>query len=646
MAKCLISQGYGRSSATAMSPALAKRLPKRGMSFRPIARTTSKRWRMRRSPSQSRCAGNARWSARRRSVRAQPIWSPRRRSPTSTGCRCCSFPATSMPAAGPTRCCSRSKTFRDGTVSANDCFRPVSRYFDRITRPEQLLDALPRAVATMIDPATCGPATLAFCQDVQAEAFDYPESFFERRVWRIRRSEADREALRDLVNLIKGSTAPLIIAGGGVHYAGAADILAKFASEHGIPVAETQAGKGALPWDHPLALGSIGVTGTSAANALAADADLVIGIGTRFQDFTTGSWALFANPRRKIAQVNISSHDAHKRGSLAVVGDARLTLEALQREIGDWRAPEDWSDRVAPAIAEWNAGWDEATAAGGNALPSDAQVIGAVWRTAPGRRDRRRRGRRPSRRAAQALAHAPQRRLPSRIWLFLHGLRDRRRPRREAGRAGTRGHRHARRRQLPDAELRARDLGDDGRETDRRAARQSRLRLHQPAAASDRRRQLQQPASRAAPDIDFVAHARSLGADAEKAANIAELEQAMERALRSDRSYVIVIDTDPEASTEAGGAWWDVAVPEVSERAQVQGGAQGLRPTGSKGAAVSISLRGEPDRLDQRRHAGAGRRHAGRNRARGRARHRLCRHRAGRQIPARSGRAEGFARLL
>ena len=188
---------------------------------------------MRRSPTPSRCAGSARWSARRRSVRARPTWSPRRRSPTSTGCRCCSCPATSMPAAGPTRCCSKSKIFGDGTVSANDCFRPVSRYFDRITRPEQLLDALPRAVATMLDPATCGPATLAFCQDVQAEAFDYPESFFERRVWRIRRSRrGPRSASTTSRIRSRRSTAPLIIAGGGVHYAGATDVLAEFAREH------------------------------------------------------------------------------------------------------------------------------------------------------------------------------------------------------------------------------------------------------------------------------------------------------------------------------------------------------------------------------------------------------------------------------
>ena len=459
--------------------------------------------------------------------------------------------------------------FSDGTASANDCFRPVSRYFDRITRPEQLLDALPRAVATLIDPATCGPATLSFCQDVQAEAFDYPESFFERRVWRIRRNEPDRGALGDLAEALKSSTAPLIIAGGGVHYSGAPDLLAEFASAHGIPVAETQAGKGALPWDHPLAVGSIGVTGTSAANAMAAEADLIIGVGTRFQDFTTGSWALFTNPKARIAQVNVNSHDAHKRGSLAVVADARLTLDALNRELGAWCSPNGWAEKVRPAVDAWNASWDEATAATGNGLPSDAQVIGAVWRTAP----------------EDAVVVGAAGGLPGE----LHKLW---RTRRSDGYhleygyscmgyeiAGGLGVKLA----APNREVVVM-LGDG-----------SYLMLNSELATSvamgakliivllDNRgfgciNRLQQATGGerfnnllpATPDIDFIAHAQSLGAEAEKAADIAGVEQAMGRAFASDRSYVIVIDTDPEVSTDAGGAWWDVAVPEVSERAEVK----------------------------------------------------------------------------
>src|SRR5215218_4609867 len=167
--------------------------------------------------------------------------------------------------------------FSDATVSANDCFRPVSRYFDRITRPEQILTALPRALQVLTDPAACGPVTLALCQDVQAEAFDYPESFFAERVWRMRRVRPDERELAE-----------------------AAALLKKFAETHGVPVTETQAGKSALAHDHPLNLGAIGVTGTSAANALAAEADVVLAVGTRLQDFTTGSWALFRNAERRI----------------------------------------------------------------------------------------------------------------------------------------------------------------------------------------------------------------------------------------------------------------------------------------------------------------------------------------------------------
>jgi 3D-(3,5/4)-trihydroxycyclohexane-1,2-dione acylhydrolase (decyclizing) len=459
--------------------------------------------------------------------------------------------------------------FTDGTVSANDCFRPVSRYFDRIARPEQLLDALPRALATMIDPASCGPATLAFCQDVQAEAFDYPATFFERRLWRVRRSPPDAASLAELVGALRSASAPLIVAGGGVHYSGACEALARFAEAFGIPVAETQAGKGALPWDHPLALGSIGVTGTSAANAAAADADLVIGLGTRLQDFTTGSWALFANPECRFAQVNIAPHDAHKRGALAVVGDARLTLETLAESLGDWKAPAAWAARIAPAVAEWNQSWAAATEDSRTSLPSDAEVIGAVWRTAP----------------ADAIVVGAAGGLPGELHkLWRARINDGYHV--EYGYscmgyeiAGALGAKLA----APNREVIAM-LGDG-----------SYLMLNSELATSvalgtklivillDNRgfgciNRLQQATGGEpfnnllpdAPDIDFVAHARALGADAEKAENIAGLEAAMARALQSDRSYVIVIDTDPALSTQSGGAWWDVAVPEVSDREEVE----------------------------------------------------------------------------
>ena len=214
--------------------------------------------------------------------------------------------------------------FDDGTASANDCFKPVSRYFDRISRPEHLLTALPRALRVMTDPAQCGPVTLAFCQDVQADAFDYPESFFAPKIWRFRRPEPDAGSLALAIAAVKAARAPVIVAGGGVIYALAEVELAAFATAHNIPVVETQGGKSALDFDHPLNYGPVGVTGGAAANIACAAADLVIGIGTRFQDFTTGSWSLFKNPARRILSINVQAHDAYKQDAQELMCDAKI----------------------------------------------------------------------------------------------------------------------------------------------------------------------------------------------------------------------------------------------------------------------------------------------------------------------------------
>jgi 3D-(3,5/4)-trihydroxycyclohexane-1,2-dione acylhydrolase (decyclizing) len=458
--------------------------------------------------------------------------------------------------------------FGDGTISANDCFRPVSRYFDRIARPEQLLDALPRAMAIMTDPADCGPATLAFCQDVQAEAYDYPQTFFERRLWRFRRVAPDPSDIGRLADALKEASAPLIIAGGGVHYSGATDELAELAAKIGIPVAETQAGKGSLPWIHPQCLGSIGVTGTSAANRAAAEADLIVGVGTRLQDFTTGSWALFQNPAAELFQVNVALHDAHKRGAQPVVADAKLALQALAGELRGWRAGRN--DGLDQALSEWNTAWEEATAPGNNPLPSDAQVVGAVWRTMP----------------ENAIVVGAAGGLPGE----LHKLW---RSRTSDGYhveygyscmgyeiAGALGAKLA----APDREVVVM-VGDGSylmlnSEIATSVALGAKLivvlldnggfgcisRLQQATVGEKFNNLLP-----AVPDIDFRAHAEALGALAEKAASIGELEAALGRALAADRTTVVVIDTDPESSTEAGGAWWDVPIAEVSERDAVTG---------------------------------------------------------------------------
>ena len=219
----------------------------------------------------------------------------------------------------------------DGTVSANDCFRPVSRYFDRIMRPEQIMPALERALAVLTDPVDCGPVTLAFCQDVQAEAYDYPESFFSERLRRIRRPAPDAEELQAATAVLRSAAKPVIVAGGGVLYAKAETELRTFAERHGIPVVETQAGKSSLPHDHPLAMGGVGVTGTGASNTLVAEADVLFAVGTRLADFTTGSAALVGNRATRIVMLNVQPFDAGKYGALPLVADAAVGPRHGQR---------------------------------------------------------------------------------------------------------------------------------------------------------------------------------------------------------------------------------------------------------------------------------------------------------------------------
>src|SRR5271166_3789546 len=268
----------------------------------------------------------------------------------------------------------------DGTISANDCFRPVSRYFDRITRPEHLVPALNRAIAVLTDPADCGPVTLGFCQDVQTEAYDYPESFFDERVHRQRRVAPDPQEVADAAALLRDAKKPLVVCGGGVLYSDAERELIDFCARRGIPVAETQAGKSATPTDHALAMGAIGVTGAGAANALAAEADVILGVGTRFADFTTGSWALFKNPDRRFIGINVQPFDATKHRALPVVGDARVALAALDAALHSWKAPGAWRESTAKAKAEWEATADRYIAPTNAVLPSDAEVLGALMR--------------------------------------------------------------------------------------------------------------------------------------------------------------------------------------------------------------------------------------------------------------------------
>ena len=467
--------------------------------------------------------------------------------------------------------------FQAGDVSANDVFRPVVRYFDRLMRPEQILTALPRAIQVMTDPALCGPVCLALPQDVQAQAFDCPEAFLAPRTIRIRRPEPDRAELDHALAMLKAAKRPLVIAGGGVLYSGAGAALAAFAKEAGVPVAESHGGKSSLAWDHPLNLGAIGVTGSPAANELAREADLIVAVGTRLQDFTTGSHTLFG--QAPLLGLNVQPFDAGKWNARSLVCDAKVALERLAKEAGAWRAETAWTDRAKAAALAWNRRVTElTTAVPKDTLPYDAEVIGAVRESgadSPG----------------GDIAVCASGTLPAE----LHKLWRAARPggyHMEYGYscmgyeiAGGLGVKMAR----PDAEVIVM-LGDG-----------SYMMMNSEIATSVmlgrklivvvldnrgfgciQRLQLASGGTRfnnLLPDcvpeggqdvkIDFAAHARALGAESVHVANVAELKSAMVRARAATRTQVIVIDTTHTRTTDDGGCWWEVAIPEASQRSEV-----------------------------------------------------------------------------
>lgn len=263
-------------------------------------------------------------------------------------------------------------------ISVNDAFRPVSRYWDRINRPDQIITALPEAMRVLTSPAETGAVTLALPQDVQTEAYDYPRELFARRVWRVPRNRPDLGTLLDASSWIRHAKRPLIIAGGGVLYSEATDALRRFVDQTGIPVAETMAGKGSLRYDHPLCLGAIGVTGTSAANLYADQADLIIGIGTRYSDFTTASKTQFQHPDVRFVNINVAEFDAYKHAALPVVGDARAVLEELGTVLGAFRVDVAVTEEAQALHAAWEAEVDRIYAVRHTPLPSQGELIGAV----------------------------------------------------------------------------------------------------------------------------------------------------------------------------------------------------------------------------------------------------------------------------
>ena len=472
---------------------------------------------------------------------------------------------------GPDPVLQQIENFADGTSSVNDCFKPVSRYFDRITRPEQLLTALPRAFRVMTDAADCGPATLSLCQDVQAEAYDFPVQFFEPNIWSVRRLSPVQSELDVVSSLIKGGRSSVIIAGGGIHYSQATDSLRNFAEKHQIPVVETQAGKSALPWDHPLNFGPVGVTGGEPANSICEEADIILGVGTRFQDFTTGSWSLFKNPNRKLISLNVAAYDAQKHGAVPLLADALAGLNALSEKLSSFKME-------APSQSlktDWFIKTDKLTKMPEteNSLATDMQVIGAVQRES----------------GENTVVMCAAGTMPGE----LHKL----------WKAGNPGSYHmeygfscmgyeiagALGIKMADPMRDVICFTGDGTYmmANSELATAAMMKIDFTVIITDNRgfgciNRLQMGTGGAEfnnlfehaymgenSSIDFTLHAASMGATAKKVASIKELEEALSNRHSISGPYVIVIDTDPYPSTAYGGTWWDVAVPEVSKRTEV-----------------------------------------------------------------------------
>jgi 3D-(3,5/4)-trihydroxycyclohexane-1,2-dione acylhydrolase (decyclizing) len=463
--------------------------------------------------------------------------------------------------------------FSDPTLTVNDAFRAVTRYWDRIQRPEQILHSLPQAVATMLDPADCGPAILALCQDAQGEAYDYPLRFFEPRHHEIRRQRPDRREIAAAAEIIRQARRPLILAGGGVHYALATQRLADFASHRRMPVAETIAGRGALTHDHPMNVGPIGVIGAASANALAAEADVVLAIGTRLQDFTTGSWTVFQDPEVRLVSINAARFDAVKHLALAVVGDADEALAELDAVLGEHAGPEAWRQRAAALYGEWNATIEARTRATNTDLPSYAQVVGAVNRQA-GEKDRvlTAAGGLPGELTKAWRVKSPGT-FDCEFGFSCMGYEI----------AGGWGAKMA----TPDAEVIVM-VGDGSYLMLNSDIYSSVLtghklivvvcdnggyavinRLQNFKGVPSFNNLLRDCRVKNQVRVDFARHAEAMGALAEHVRSIADLERALERAKGADRTSVIVIDTDPESWTP-GDAWWDVGVPATSAQESVR----------------------------------------------------------------------------
>lgn len=467
-------------------------------------------------------------------------------------------------------------------ISVNDCFKPVSRYWDRIQRPEQILTALPEVMRVLTSPADTGAVTLSLPQDVQTEAYDYPEEFFEKRVWTIPRSRCDQTLLGRASNWIRGAKTPLIIAGGGVLYSEASVALGKLAEATGIPVCETQAGKGSLPYDHPAQVGAVGVTGTPGANILAREADLIIGVGTRYSDFTSSSKTAFQNPAVKFININVGEFDAYKHAALPLTGDARVTLEELLPLVSGYQVDSSYRLKIANFRSDWEKEVDRIYGLRISSPISQGEIIGAVNSAIE---------------AADAMVCAAGS-LPG----DLHKLWRTKKPGgyhmeygyscmgyEIAGGLGVK---------MADPKREVYVLVGDGSylmmAQEIVTSLQEGLKLNivlldnhgfssigglsrscgnQGMGTNYRYRRGEKYDGDILP-VDFVANAASLGAWAARAHSRDDLVSALAEARRQPRTSVVVVDTSYEQRVPGYEAWWDVAIAEVSERETVRAARQ------------------------------------------------------------------------
>ncbi len=459
-------------------------------------------------------------------------------------------------------------------ISVNDAFKPVSRYWDRIYRPEQLITSLPEVMRVLTSPDETGAVTLALPQDVQAEAFDFPEELFARRVWHASRRTSDRFLFSQAVDAIRASRHPLIVAGGGVLYSEASQALANFVEQTGIPVGETQAGKGSLPYDHPQNLGAIGATGTLAANRIARDADLIIGVGTRYSDFTTASKTAFQNPNARFININVTEFDSFKHSAISLTADARLTLEELSESLKDYKVDSEYQSQISNLKEQWEREVERLFRLNNQPLPAQSEVIGAIWESAqpqdvlvsaagshPGDLHKLWRTRQPntyhmeygyscmgyeipgamgvkmadpSREVYAFVGDGTYLMMPSEIVTAVqenikiiivlvnnHGF---------ASIGGL-----------------SQSLGSSGFGT--------RFRLRDSKSGQLDGEYL---------PVDFAANARSLGAHAINARTIDEFRQALQEARSTLKTTVIVVETERDVRVPGYESWWDVAVAETS----------------------------------------------------------------------------------